>query len=131
MFYDKVKKAWKSLGPGLITGASDDDPSGIITYSVAGARMGPHALWSMLYTLPLMTAIQEMSARIGLSSQCGLAGNIKKYYSKLTLILISDRRLNLSWLRIGTIRWLIRFCALFLSIILSTKYLSPTKFLLP
>ena len=86
---NKLKKIWKSLGPGLITGASDDDPSGIITYSVAGAKMGPHALWSMLYTLPLMTAIQEMSARIGLSSQCGLAGNIKRYYSKTTLIFIS------------------------------------------
>src|SRR3990167_10249179 len=86
----KIKNLWKSLGPGLITGASDDDPSGIITYSVAGARMGPHALWSMLYTLPLMTAIQEMSARIGLSSQCGLAGNIKRYYSRTTLILISS-----------------------------------------
>lgn len=84
-----IKKLWKSLGPGLITGASDDDPSGIITYSIAGAKMGPHALWSMLYTLPLMIAIQDMSARIGLSSQCGLAGNIKKYYSKTTLILIA------------------------------------------
>lgn len=86
---NKVKSLWKSLGPGLITGASDDDPSGIVTYSLAGAKMGPHALWSMLYTLPLMTAVQEMSARIGLSSQCGLAGNIKRYYSKKTLITIS------------------------------------------
>jgi len=86
----RFKNIWKSLGPGLITGASDDDPSGIITYSVAGAKMGPHALWSMLYTLPLMIAIQEMSARIGLASQCGLAGNIKRYYSKATLILISS-----------------------------------------
>src|SRR3989344_7509785 len=85
-----IKNLWKSMGPGLITGASDDDPSGIITYSIAGAKMGPHALWSMLYTLPLMTAIQEMSARIGLSSQCGLAGNIKRYYSKTTLIFISS-----------------------------------------
>lgn len=87
---ERLKKLWKSLGPGLITGASDDDPSGIITYSVAGAKMGPHALWSMLYTLPLMIAIQEMSARIGMSSQCGLAGNIKRYYSKTTLIFISS-----------------------------------------
>ena len=87
---EKLKKIWKSLGPGLITGAADDDPSGIVTYTVAGAKMGPHALWSMLYTLPLMIAVQEMSARIGLSSQCGLTGNIKKYYSKTTLILISS-----------------------------------------
>ena len=90
VFKEKLKKIWGSLGPGLITGASDDDPSGIVTYSVAGAKMGPHALWSMLYTLPLMIAVQEMSARIGMSSQCGLAGNIKKYYSKTTLILISS-----------------------------------------
>ena len=50
---EKLKKIWKSLGPGLITGAADDDPSGIVTYTVAGAKMGPHALWSMLYTLHL------------------------------------------------------------------------------
>ncbi len=77
------------MGPGLITGASDDDPSGIITYSAAGARLGFSAIWTMLYILPLMTVIQEMSARIGISSSCGLTGNIKKYYSKTLLIFIS------------------------------------------
>src|SRR3989344_1101081 len=97
----RFKKIWKSLGPGLITGASDDDPSGIITYSVAGAKMGPHALWSMLYTLPLMIAIQEMSARIGLASQCGLAGNIKRYYSRWILILISSLIITANTFNIG------------------------------
>jgi NRAMP (natural resistance-associated macrophage protein)-like metal ion transporter len=86
----KLKKIWKSLGPGLITGASDDDPSGIITYSTAGARLGLAAIWTMLYTLPLMIVIQEMSARIGISSSCGLTGNIKKYYSRTLLFFISS-----------------------------------------
>src|SRR3989344_8784269 len=84
-----IKKLWKSLGPGLITGASDDDPSGIITYSIAGARLVFSAVWTMLYTLPLMIVIQEMSARIGISSSCGLTGNIKKYYSRTLLFFIS------------------------------------------
>jgi len=86
---NKLKIWWKSLGPGLITGASDDDPSAIVTYAAAGAKMGPNALWSMLYILPLMVAVQEMSARIGLASSCGLAGNIKKHYSKKILFFIS------------------------------------------
>lgn len=85
----KLKKFWKSLGPGFITGASDDDPSGIVTYSIAGAKFGFSTLWTMLFTLPLMVAVQEMSARIGLSSSCGLAGNIKRHYSKLLLVFIS------------------------------------------
>ena len=87
---NKLKKLWKSLGPGLITGASDDDPSGIVTYSVAGARLGPAAVWTMLYILPLMIAVQKMSAKIGISSACGLAGNIKRYYSKWLLVFISS-----------------------------------------
>lgn len=87
---NKLKKFWKSLGPGVITGASDDDPSGIITYSVAGSRLGTSAVWTMLYILPLMIAVQKMSAKIGISSSCGLAGNIKRYYSKSLLIFISS-----------------------------------------
>jgi len=73
----------------LITGASDDDPSGIVTYSVAGSRLGPAAVWTMLYILPLMIAVQKMSAKIGISSACGLTGNIKRYYSKWLLVFIS------------------------------------------
>lgn len=133
----KLKKIWKSLGPGLITGASDDDPSGIITYSVAGAKMGPHALWSMFYTLPLMTAIQEMSARIGLSSRCGLAGNIKRYYPKFILFFISSLIIIANTFNIGadifgmasaiellmpgsatTISWLVVIGILFLTVVL-------------
>jgi NRAMP (natural resistance-associated macrophage protein)-like metal ion transporter len=69
------------LGPGLITGASDDDPSGIGTYSQAGALYGYGLLWTMIFTVPLMAAIQEISARIGRISGRGLAGNIRRYYS--------------------------------------------------
>src|SRR3990167_2759747 len=86
----KLKKFWKSLGPGLITGASDDDPSGIVTYSVAGSRLGPAAVLTMLYILPLMIAVQRMSAKIGISSACGLTGNIKRYYPKSLLVFISS-----------------------------------------
>ena len=68
------------LGPGLITGASDDDPSGIATYSQAGAQLGFSISWTLLLTYPLMAAIQEISARIGRTSGIGIAGNIRRYY---------------------------------------------------
>ena len=68
------------LGPGLITGASDDDPSGIGTYSQAGAQLGFGISWTMLFTYPLMVAIQEISARIGRVTGRGLAGNICRHY---------------------------------------------------
>src|SRR5580658_2253856 len=72
---------FRRLGPGLITGASDDDPSGIATYSQAGAQFGYGLLWTMLFSLPLMTAIQEISARIGRVTGHGISGNIRRYYS--------------------------------------------------
>ena len=68
----------KTLGPGLITGASDDDPSGIGTYSQAGSQFGFATGWTMLLTFPLMAAIQEISARIGRTTGHGLAGNLRK-----------------------------------------------------
>lgn len=71
----------KRLGPGLITGASDDDPSGIATYSQAGAAYGFSLLWTMVFSFPLMSAIQEISARIGRVTGRGLAGNIRRHYS--------------------------------------------------
>lgn len=85
----KIKKIWKWLGPGLISGAADNDTSGIATYSIAGAKAGPSVLWTMLYTLPLMISLQEMSARVGLTSRCGLAGNLKRYYSKFLLAIFA------------------------------------------
>jgi NRAMP (natural resistance-associated macrophage protein)-like metal ion transporter len=78
----KLKQTLKSLGPGIITGASDDDPSGIATFSQAGARFGFGMLWLVLFQYPIMTAIQEMCARIGLVTGGGLAAVIKKKYSK-------------------------------------------------
>jgi NRAMP (natural resistance-associated macrophage protein)-like metal ion transporter len=68
------------LGPGLITGASDDDPSGIATYSQAGAQFGYDLGWTLLFSWPLMCAIQEISARIGRVTGRGLAGNLKRHY---------------------------------------------------
>lgn len=78
----KVRKFFKKLGPGLITGASDDDPSGIATYSQAGAGFGTIFLWSALLTYPLMYALQEMCARIGIVSGTGLAEVIRLHYPK-------------------------------------------------
>ncbi len=87
-FGKKAKKTIKLLGPGLITGSSDDDPSGIASYSQAGAAFGFGTLWTALITFPLMAGIQEMSARIGLITGDGLAGTIKKNYSHKILYLM-------------------------------------------
>ena len=75
----------EALGPGLITGASDDDPSGIATYSQAGAQFGYGLGWTLLLTYPLMAAIQEISARIGRVTGRGIAGNIRRYYPRSLL----------------------------------------------
>ncbi len=83
-----LSKFWKKLGPGLITGSSDDDPSGIATYSQAGAMFGLSTLWATLITFPLMAYMQEMCARIGLVTQTGLTGTLKKHYSKPVLYLM-------------------------------------------
>jgi NRAMP (natural resistance-associated macrophage protein)-like metal ion transporter len=74
------RRLWQILGPGLITGASDDDPSGIATYSQAGAQFGYTLAWTMLFSFPLITAIQEISARIGRVTGRGIAGNIRRHY---------------------------------------------------
>src|SRR5215475_6050558 len=70
------------LGPGLITGASDDDPSGIATYSQIGAQFGYTLLWTMVLSYPLMAAIQEVCGRIGRVTGCGLAANLRKNYPR-------------------------------------------------
>src|SRR5258705_11838672 len=71
----RVRQFFAVLGPGLITGAADDDPSGISTYSVAGAALGYAPLWTALFSFPLMAAVQLMCARLGLVSGRGLAGS--------------------------------------------------------
>ncbi len=78
----------RQLGPGLITGAADDDPSGIATYSQAGAQFGFSMLWTVVFTLPLMAAIQIVSARIGYVTRRGLAANIKASFPRWVLLIV-------------------------------------------
>jgi len=82
----RLRKSFQSLGPGLITGAADDDPSGIATYSQAGAQFGFSMLWSMVFTLPLMAAIQIISARMGYLTRRGLVANIGQAYPRWVLV---------------------------------------------
>lgn len=84
----RITRFWKLLGPGLVTGASDDDPSGIATYSQAGAGFGLSTLWTAIIAFPLMAAIQQMCARIGLVTKQGLTGTLKKHYPKPVLYLM-------------------------------------------
>ncbi len=95
-----TKEYWKTLGPGLTTGASDDDPSGIATYSQAGAQYGFQLLWMAAVTFPLMSVVQEMCARIGLVTGRGLAGNIRMLFSKkilyaCTILLFASNAFNI------------------------------------
>lgn len=83
-----VKEFFRTIGPGIITGSADDDPSGIATYSQAGAQAGYGFLWSALLTFPLMAAVQEMCARIGLTTGHGLVGNLRHHYPKSVLYLL-------------------------------------------
>ncbi len=82
----RLRQRLRQLGPGLITGAADDDPSGIATYSQAGARFGFGMLWTVVFTLPLMVAIQIVSARIGYVTGRGLAANIKQAFPRPVLV---------------------------------------------
>ena len=75
----------RQIGPGLITGAADDDPSGIATYSQAGAQFGFHMLWTMIFTYPLMVGIQMVSARLGCITGRGLAANVKAVFPRPVL----------------------------------------------
>ena len=84
--YRWIRSLLRSLGPGVITGAADDDPSGIATYSVAGAQLGTKLLWTALLTWPLMAAVQMMCARIGKVTGQGLAGNLSKRFPRWLLL---------------------------------------------
>jgi len=86
-FSSKLFNSWKRLGPGLVTGASDDDPSGIATYSQAGAAFGLSTLWTAIIAFPLMASIQQMCARIGLVTSHGLTGILKQHYPRPILYL--------------------------------------------
>ena len=96
----RTRHYWNILGPGLTTGAADDDPSGIATYSQAGAQYGFQLLWLSILTFPLMAIVQEMCARIGLVTGRGLAGNIRAHFSKkvlytCTLLLFAANAFNI------------------------------------
>lgn len=91
-----LKAVFKNLGPGLVTGCSDDDPSGIAAYSQVGAQFGYAMLWTMVFSYPLVAAIQEISARIGRCTGCGIAANLRRHYSPwllnsvITLVVLAN-----------------------------------------
>src|SRR3989344_2731464 len=85
---NRLRNFWRKIGPGLVTGVSDDDPSGIVIYSQTGAQAGFGMLWSALFTFPLMAVMQEMCARIGLVTGHGLAGNLRRYYPRWVLVIL-------------------------------------------
>ncbi|MEP6827987.1 MAG: divalent metal cation transporter [Aestuariivirga sp.] len=145
----KKPKLLEILGPGLITGASDDDPSGIATYSLAGAQFGYSLGWVMLFSWPLMCAIQEISARIGRVSGRGIAGNLKRHYAapilySIVALLVVANTINVGadlgamaaalQLLIGGPHWLYVFGFALLTILLETfvrysRYVSVLKWL--
>jgi NRAMP (natural resistance-associated macrophage protein)-like metal ion transporter len=84
-----ISKTFGRLGPGLITGAADDDPSGIATYSQAGAQFGPNMLWTLVFTYPLMVAVQDISARIGRVTGKGLAANLREVFPQSAIIVLA------------------------------------------
>ncbi|HEY6065296.1 MAG TPA: divalent metal cation transporter, partial [Thermoanaerobaculia bacterium] len=84
-----VRRFFSALGPGLITGAADDDPSGVATYSVAGARLGTSLLWTAAITWPLMATVQMMCARIGMVTGQGLAGAMRRKFPKWVLVVFA------------------------------------------
>ncbi len=98
----KVKAYLRALGPGLITGASDDDPSGIGTYSQTGAQLGYAQLWTVWFTFPLMAGIQEICARIALQTGSGLADLIRKHYPKPVLYFCVSLLFIANTINIGT-----------------------------
>ena len=96
-----LKSVFKIFGPGVVTGASDDDPSGIATYSQVGAQFGFGMLWLALFLYPLMVVVQEMCARIGLLTGSGLGGLIKRKYSKKVALPIASLLLVANTINIG------------------------------
>src|SRR3981081_74426 len=81
----RFRQFFSDLGPGVVTGAADDDPSGISTYSVTGAGFGYTPLWTALFSFPLMAAVQIMCARLGMGPGLGLAGVVRRHYPRWIL----------------------------------------------
>lgn len=95
------RKLIKNIGPGVITGASDDDPSGIVTYSQAGAKYGYGFLWLALFTTPMMMAAQEISARLGIVTKQGLSALLKRYVSRQVAFILALGLLVVNIINIG------------------------------
>src|SRR4030042_2047095 len=142
----KIKKILSLLGPGLITGASDDDPSGIATYSIAGASFGYALNWLTLFLYPLMTTVQEMCGRIGMVTGKGLAGVIKANYPKTFLYFVVCLLLVANTINIGAdigamaasaemlidipfAAWAIGFTIIILALAIIISYKTYAKFL--
>ena len=98
---NKFREFWKSLGPGVVTGAADDDPSGIATYSVAGAQLGTALLWTSLLTWPLMAAVQSMCARIGMVTGRGLASTFHTKFPRRVLAIVAGALFLANTINIG------------------------------
>ena len=96
-----IRAFWKSLGPGIITGAADDDPSGIATYSIAGAQYGTALLWTALFTWPLMMAVQTMCARIGMVTGRGLAGALRNKFPRPVLLIAATALFIANTINVG------------------------------
>ncbi len=96
-----IRAFWKSLGPGIVTGAADDDPSGIATYSVAGARYGTTLIWMALFTWPLMMAVQSMCARIGMVTGQGIAGALRNKFPRPVLVVAAGALFIANTINVG------------------------------
>lgn len=143
---NKIKKFLKSLGPGFVTGASDDDPSGIGTYSQTGAQFGYNQLWTALFSFPFMAVIQEICGRIGMVTGKGLSNIIRHHYSKKVLyisvaLLFLANTVNVGadlgamaasgrlLLGIPFILWLVIFTAVSIGLQIFVPYPTYAKFL--
>jgi NRAMP (natural resistance-associated macrophage protein)-like metal ion transporter len=96
-----AREFWKSIGPGIITGAADDDPSGIASYSIAGAQYGTSLLWTALFTWPLMFAVQTMCARIGMVTGRGLAGALRDKFPRPVLLVAACLLFGANTINVG------------------------------
>jgi NRAMP (natural resistance-associated macrophage protein)-like metal ion transporter len=96
-----VRRIWRAIGPGVITGAADDDPSGIATYSVAGAQFGTALLWTALLTWPLMAAVQNMCARIGMVTGRGLMGALRRKIPHRVLVVVAGALFIANTINVG------------------------------
>jgi NRAMP (natural resistance-associated macrophage protein)-like metal ion transporter len=100
--FQRTKNLFAILGPGLVTGAADDDPSGVVTYTIAGAKSGTVLLWTAFLTWPLMAAVQMMCARIGMVTGEGLAGALRKKFPRWLVALVTFALLSANIINIGS-----------------------------